>query len=518
MASRLLGLVREQVLAHAFGASDQMDAFRVAFRLPNLVRDLFAEGAMTAAFVPTVSRVLATGDRDAAWRLGRRAITALALVTIVIAVVGIAFAEPITRAFAPEYQAVPGKFELTVRLTRWMFPFLPLVAVSVAAAGMLNALGRFFVPALAPATFNVASIACILLLVPLMPALGAEPVVALAIAVLIGGLGQVLVLWPQLRAEGFRYHVDVAPRDPALREILLLMGPGTLGVAATQFNVYVNTILATGQQAGAVSWLDYAFRIMYLPIGIFGVAIASATLPMVSAHAGRNDMPAVRQTLAHSVRLMLALTVPATVGLIALGTPIVRLIYERGRFLASDTDAVAFALAAYAPGLIGYSTVKVLSPTFYALRDARTPVVISVISVLTNAALNVVLVGRFGYAGLAAGTAVASVLNAGLLYVLLRRRLGHLEGGRLVATLGRIAVASALMGGAAWGLHTWLATQVLPGEALVVQIIRVGTSIGAALVVLAGSARLLRIEEFDEAFSNVLRRLRGRRATGAPRG
>ena len=514
MASRLLGLVREQVLAHAFGASHQMDAFRVAFRLPNLVRDLFAEGAMTAAFVPTFSRTLAGGDRDAAWRLGRRAITALLLVTTLIAALGIAFAEPLTRAFASEYQAVPGKFELTVRLTRLMFPFLPLVAIAVAATGMLNALGRFFVPALAPATFNVASIACILLLVPLMPGFGAEPVLALAIAVLIGGLGQVLVQWPQLRAEGFRYRVDVAPSDPALREILLLMGPGTLGVAATQFNVYVNTILATSQQAGAVSWLDYAFRIMYLPIGIFGVSIASASLPVISAHAGRNDIPAVRQTLAHAMRLMLALTVPATVGLIALGSPVVRLIYERGRFGASDTAAVALALAAYAPGLIGYSAVKVLSPTFYALRDARTPVLISVASVLTNAALNVMLVQRYGYAGLGAGTAAASLLNAGLLFVLLRRRLGHLEGGRLIATLVKIGIASAVMGGAAWGLHTWLATRLLPGDAFLLQVIRVGTSITVALLVLAGMARLLRVEEFDEAFGKIVRRLRPRPVGG----
>jgi len=518
MASRLLGLVREQVLAHAFGASHQMDAFRVAFRVPNLVRDLFAEGAMTAAFVPTFSRTLATGVREAAWRLGRRAITALLLVTGAIALIGILFAEPLTRMFAAEYAAVPGKFELTVRLTRWMFPFLPLVAVAVAATGMLNALGRFFVPALAPAMFNVASIVAILVLVPLMPALGREPVMALAIAVLLGGAGQVLLQWPQLRAEGFRYRVDVAPSDPAHREILLLMGPGTLGVAATQFNVYVNTVLATSQQAGAVSWLDYAFRIMYLPIGIFGVSIASASLPMISAHAGRNDLPAVRQTLAHAMRLMLALTLPATVGLIALGTPIVRLIYERGRFVASDSEAVALALAAYAPGLIGYSAVKVLSPTFYALRDARTPAMVSVAAVLTNAALNLVLVRVYGYAGLAAGTALASILNASLLYVLLRRRLGSLQGTRLMSTLARMAVASALMGGVAWGLHDYVSAHGPAGDATLLQIVRVGLSILVALIVLAAAAKLLRVEEFDEAFGRILRRLRPKRATERARG
>ena len=512
MASRILGLVREQVLAHAFGASHQMDAFNVAFRLPNLVRDLFAEGAMTAAFVPTFSRTLERHGREAAWTLGRRAITALLLVTLVIAMVGMVFAEPMTRAFAGDYAQVPGKFELTVRLTRLMFPFLPLVAVAVAAMGMLNALGRFFLPALAPAMFNVASIACIVLLVPVMPAFGVEPVTALAVAVLAGGLGQVFLQWPQLRREGFRYRFDLAPRDPGLREILLLMGPGTLGVAATQFNVYVNTVLATSQQAGAVSWLNYAFRIMYLPIGLFGVAIASASLPLMSQHAAREDMPALRQTLSHAVRLVLALTVPATFGLIALGVPIVRVIFERGHFLPADTEAVALALMGYSPGLVGYSAVKVLSPTFYALRDSRTPVIVSVSAVLTNALLSVLLARSFGFVGLSLGTALASLLNACLLLVLLRRRLGPIGIARLASTLVRITLASAVMAAAAWGLHEWLATRVITGHAFAVQVVRVGGSIGVALVVLVLMARLLRVEEFDEAFGKMLGRLRRRRA------
>jgi putative peptidoglycan lipid II flippase len=518
MASRILGLVREQVLAHAFGASHQMDAFNVAFRLPNLVRDLFAEGAMTAAFVPTFSRVLARDGQEAAWTLGRRALSALLLVTTIVAVVGIVCAEPMTWAFAADYAAVPGKFELTVRLTRLMFPFLPLVAIAVAAMGMLNALGRFFVPAFAPAMFNVASIACIFLLVPVMPMLGLEAVIALAIAVLLGGLGQVLLQWPSLRREGFRFWFDFAPRDPGLREILLLMGPGTLGVAATQFNVYVNTVLATGQEAGAVSWLNYAFRIMYLPIGLFGVSIASASLPLLSQHAAREDTAAVRQTLSHAMRLVLALTMPATAGLIALGVPIVRVILERGEFGPRDTQAVALALMAYAPGLVGYSAVKLLSPTFYALRDSRTPVIISVVSVLINALLNVLLARAYGFAGLAAGTALASLLNAALLLTLLHRRLGGVEGARLASTMARITLASVAMGAGAWATHGWLSARVFVGTGFVMQVLQVGVSIGIALVLLALLARVLRLEEFDEAFGKILRRLRPRRSPEVPRG
>lgn len=517
MASRILGLVREQVIAHAFGASHQMDAFKVAFRLPNLVRDLFAEGAMSAAFVPTFSRHMARDGREAAWRLGRRALTALLLLTSTVAVIGMIGAGPITRAFAGDFGAIPGKLELTVTLTRVMFPFLPLVALAVAAMGMLNATGRFFVPALAPAMFNVASILSMLLLMPVMPRLGWDPVMALAIGVLLGGLGQVLLQWPPLHQEGFRFHFDLAPSDPGLREILLLMGPGTLGVAATQFNVYVNTVLATGQQPGAVSWLDYAFRILYLPIGIFGVAIASASLPLIAAHVAREEIDGLRATLSHATRLILVLTIPASVGLIALAVPIVQVIFERGQFLPRDTQAVALALVAYAPGLVGYSAVKVLSPTFYALRDSRTPVVVSVLSVLLNAVLNVLLARRYGYVGLSLGTTLASLVNAALLLVLLSRRIGGVEGRRITSTLVRISVASAVMGVVAWALHGWLALRVLPGEAFLTQVLRVGASIGVAVLVLAGTARLLRVNEFDEAFGRLAARVwpgRGARRSG----
>lgn len=517
MASRLLGLAREQVMAHLFGASDRMDAFNVAFRLPNLVRDLFAEGAMSAAFVPTFTRHLQTHGRDAAWTLGRRALTGLVLVTGLIALLGIVFAPQMTRYFAGGFASVPGKLELTIRLSQVMFPFLVLVAMAVAMMGMLNALGRFFLPALSPAMFNVACIAAAVTLVPVMPRLGLDPVMGLAIGVLLGGLGQVLLQWPLLRREGFRFRPDVAPRDPALHEILVMMGPGTIGLAATQFNVYVNTVLATSQESGAVSWLNYAFRILYLPVGIFGVSVATAAVPMLSRQAAANDLPALRGTIGHASRMMLMLNIPAMVGLIVLAQPIVRLIFERGQFQPSDTVAVAAALIAYAPGLIGYSLVKVLSPTFYALRDARTPVLVSVASVVTNAALNIALVRVMGYVGLGLGTAIASLLNAGLLLWLLRRRLGGVEGRRLASAVARMTLASAVMGGCAWAVHLWLMTQ-LPGMALVTQVLRVGVSIGVALVVLVALARLLHIDEFDEAFGKLLRRLRGAPAKGGSRG
>jgi putative peptidoglycan lipid II flippase len=506
MTSRVLGVARDTVLAALFGAGTQMDAYNVAFRIPNLLRDLFAEGAMTAAFIPTFTRTLAERGRDAAWRLGNLVINALLLVTLALVIAGIVFAPQITGWLAPEYAAVEGKLELTTLLTRIMLPFLTTVAIAVATMGMLNSLNRFFIPSLSPAMFNVATIACAIGLVPVMHQFGLPGIVAIAIGTILGGIGQVVLQWPSLRKEGFRYRPIVDFSDPGLREVLRLMVPGTMGLAAVQINVLVNTFLATGEGEGPVSWLGYAFRLMYLPIGLFGVSIATAALPDISRQAAGADLASVRRTVSGAVRMMLMLNVPATAGLMVLATPIVALIYERGRFLPSDTAATALALVCYAPGLIGYSAVKIASPTFYSLRDSRTPVIVSVLSVLVNLALNLVLVRAMGYEGLALGTALAAMFNAVMLLWLLRRRIGGLDGRRILVSLLKIVAASVAMAAAAWYVLHALET-MWPGESTLLRGARVFTSIALALVTLVGSARLLRIEEFDAALGRVLRRL-----------
>jgi putative peptidoglycan lipid II flippase len=511
MTSRVLGLVRETVLAAVFGASSgpQMDAFNVAFRVPNLLRDLFAEGAMTAAFVPTFTRTLADNGREAAWRLGSLVINALLVSTGVLALAGIVFAPQITSAFVDEaFAAVPGKLTLTAQLTRIMMPFLCTLAVAAALMGMLNSLRRFFVPSLAPAMFNVASIASALLLAPLMPRVGFDPIVALAVGTVVGGIGHIALQWPLLRHEGFRYQPRVDFSDPGVREILRLLGPATLGVAAVQINVLVNTHLATGEQQGAVSWLQYAFRLMYLPIGVFGVSIAIASMPDISRQAVAQDLRAVRETVSRGLRMMLMLNVPATVGLIVLAHPIVALIYERRAFHAGDTAATAAALMCYAPGLVGYSAVKIASPTFYSLRDSRTPVIISVASIGVNLAINLMLVRVLGYRGLALGTALAALFNAVMLLWLLRGRLGGLEGRRIATALVKVATASALMGAVTHASLLW-ATALTPAGGETAKLVRVVVPIAAGLLTLAIGARLLRIQEFDDAVSRIRRRLRG---------
>jgi putative peptidoglycan lipid II flippase len=507
MTSRVLGLIRDQVLAFLFGAGDQMDAYNIAFRIPNLVRDLFAEGAMSAAFVPTFTRTLANEGRERAWRLGSLVVNALLLATGVIVLAGMVFAGQITTAFAGAYAEVPGKLELTTSLTRIMFPFLALVAVATALMGMLNSLHRFFIPAVSPAMFNVGSIVCTIGLAPVMPLLGLPVIVAPAIGVLVGGFGQMAVQWPALRREGYHYQPVLDFRDEGLRRVLVLMGPGVVGLAAVQINLFVNSILATGEGTSAVSALSYAFRLMYMPIGIFGVSIATAVVPTLSRHAARNDTAGMRDTVSSGLRMMLMLNVPATVGLIVLATPIVALIFEHGAFTPAHTAATAAALAFYAPGLVGYSAVKIAVPSFYSLRDSRTPVVVSAATVLLNVVLNLTLVRVMGFTGLALGTAASAIFNAATLLWLLRSRLGGIDERRVAVSFTRICAASLVMGLAAWATDAAIASR-LPSRTVPVMALRVVSSITVAFLVLDQAARWLRAQEFNEARAMVLARVR----------
>jgi putative peptidoglycan lipid II flippase len=510
LASRILGLIRDQVLAYYFGAGDAMDAFRVAFRVPNLLRDLFAEGAMSAAFVPTFTSYLARDGRERAWRLGNSVLNSLVLVTVVLVAIGFALTPALVRLFAGEFANVPGKLELTILLARIVLPFLALVAVAAALMGMLNALGHFFVPALAPATFNLASIVVVVGLIPIADSLGMQPIVIVAIATVIGGLAQVAIQWPPLYSEGFRYQPILDIRDEGLRRVLLLMGPGTVGLAATQINVFVNTVLATGQGTGAVSWLDYAFRVMYLPIGLFGVSVATASTPAISRLVALQEFGQVRGTIAHAISLMMLLNVPATVGLIVLADPIVRVIFEHGSFVPEDTAATAAALRFYSLGLLGYSVVRIVSPVFYALGRSRTPVMISAGSVMVNVALNLALVRVMGFRGLALGTSLTALLNAATQILLIRREIGGIEGRTIAASFARVAIAAAIMGAAAFGAD-WLLGRWLPGDTVLRQALRLAWSIGLALLVLFAAAWTLRIPELAEAQAILTRRF-GRRS------
>lgn len=507
LLSRVLGLARDVVLARFFGAGAAMDAFVVASRIPNLVRDLFAEGAMSAAFVPTFTRHLKEKGEASAWRLGSNVINSLIVVTGVLVVLGMIFAYPLADLYTDDEQFATN-LDLTASLTRWMLPFLTMVAVAVAQAGMLNSLRKFFIPAVSPAMYNIAVILSAFVVVPFCPALGLEPITGIAIGSLLGGMLQIMAQWPALHAAGYRYKPVLDFKDPGLRDVLLLMGPGTIGVAAAQINLFVNTVLATSQEVGAATWLTYAFRLMYLPIGLFGVSVATAALPELARQASGGGFDGMRRTVSSSLRLMLMLSVPAMAGLAALAYPITELIFERGEFTPADTSAVAYALLMYAPGLIGYSIVKIASPSFYALKDARTPVVISIVTVLANVALNLWLIRLLGYAGLALGTAIASLLNAALLLTLLSRRIDGVDFRRVSVAFLKVAVASAVMAAAAYWAEIWLSNTLGP-TGFVPRALALGGGIAAGVLTLAAVAKLLRLSEFEDAMSAIFRRLKG---------
>ena len=515
MASRVLGLVRDQVFAALFGAGLQYDAFLTAFRVPNLLRDLLAEGALSSAFVTTFTQTLQQKGKDEALRLSNRVATLIVAAIVVISILAWIFTAEIVRALAPGFIAVTGKAELTVELTRIMIPFLLLIALAAQAMGMLNAFNIYGMPALASAFFNLGSIAGGLLLGYLIgPAIGLSAIAGMAYGVVIGGFLQFAVQWPSLRRCGVGYRADWNFRDPGVRQIFRLMGPAIIGAAAVQINVFINTNFAsaivdpaTGAVTnGPVSWLNYAFRFMQFPIGVFGVAIATATLPTLSRHSANPNYGEFRQTLVHSLALVFLLCIPSAVGLAVLAQPIVALIFEHGKFSAFDTAQTANALAAYSIGLAGYGAIKVLSPAFYALNDARTPMLISLASIAVNYVMNSLLVSRFGHVGLAFSTSAVALVNFLLLAILMRRRLGRLDGRRLGTTVLKICGATMPM-----ALVAWLANEfagALPLQGLLLEFIRVIAAIALATVAFYWSCRLLRIEELNEAVSAIAGKLR----------
>jgi putative peptidoglycan lipid II flippase len=506
MSSRVLGLVRDVVQGMFFGTGDKADAFAVATRIPTLLRDLFAEGAMSAAFVPTISRYLTQQGKPAAWRLGSQVINGLVAITGVLVVAGIVFADPITRRFGSGFTDTPEKIALTIELTRINMPFLLLISVAAACMGMLNALRKFFVPAFSPALYNVVFILAMVIMVPLLRQAGYNDVIALSTGMLAGGVAQIVAQWPALRREGYRHTWALDPRDPGLREILVLMAPGTIGAAAAQINLVVNTWLATHLD-GAASALQYAFRLMYMPIGIIGVSVATAAIPTLARQAAEGSTAELRSTLSWGLRLMLVLGVPATVGLMVLARPIVELIFQYGHFTAASTTMVAGALLFYAPGIIGYSIVKIASPTFYAFGNARTPLVVSIITIAVNLILNITLFPIISYRGLALGTSLAATVNATLLLVFLSRRIGGIDGRRVAVTLAKILVASIAMGAAAYFTESWLAAGT-PAGGVAIRLMRVFGAIAAGVATLGVVAWMLHIAELREAVARLGARFR----------
>jgi putative peptidoglycan lipid II flippase len=427
LISRILGLIREQVFAVLFGASHAMDAYNVAFRIPNLLRDLFAEGAMSTALVPTYIRTQQEEGERRAQRVAGLVFRVLFIGTSILALIGMFCSEQLGEVYAGAYHDVPGKFELMVRMIRILFPFFPFVALAAAFMGILNAHQVFFIPALSSALFNLVSIvfggglAYWVARNTEFFGNSFQPIEAMAIGVVVGGMVQALCQLPSLYKAGYRFPKRESSdpvwfRDPAMRKMLFLMLPATLGLAATQINILINTIIATGLGTGAVSWLNYAFRLMQFPIGVFGVSIANAFFPLITKQWVKRDSKSMVDSIHDGMRQIFALNIPASLCFVALGIPIIELIFQYGRFTPDDTRATAWALSMYAVGLTAYSLVKLLVPVFYAVGNTRIPVISSLLSVGLTIACNLYLSKIMGYAGLALGTSLAAVSNFLYLY------------------------------------------------------------------------------------------------------
>ncbi|MBO0721668.1 MAG: murein biosynthesis integral membrane protein MurJ [Blastocatellia bacterium] len=525
MGSRILGLVREQVFATFFGAGYAMDAFIIAFRVPNLLRDLFAEGALSAAFVTTFSQTIAKRGEIAAWRLANLVNNGLILILSLIVLAGIAFAPGVV-GFLTDVNTPHVTYDLAVRMTRIMLPFLIMVSLSAVAMGVLNTKDRFGIPASASTMFNVGSIIGGLSFAYFMApdyirailhgrhgeAEGvSRAIIGMAIGTLIGGILQWLIQVPSLRTVGYRWQPVLSFRDEGVRQVMRLMAPAIIGSAALQVNVFVNTRFASSLGEGPVSWLQYAFRLIYLPVGIFGVAISTATLPVASRAAALENLDEFRRTIASSLRLMFLLTIPSAVGLMVLSRPIVSLIYQHGRFSSFDADQVAVALLCNAIGLTAYSGVRVLAPAFYALNDARIPMIASLLSILINYGVATLTVGYLGigHRGLALSISAVAIINFSFLFIVMRRRLGGIEGRSLALVFGKITAASCLMGAVCWLVSRQL--QLHLGTArLIDRLIVVGSSIAIGIALLYPAARLLKLNEVDQLTEALKRKLRKR--------
>lgn len=461
LLSRILGFVRDFVIARAFGAGALTDAFFVAFRLPNLLRRLFAEGAFSQAFVPLLGEYRNQKSEADTKALVDRIATLLFLILIVTTALGVMAAPLIVHLSAPGFGDEPEKFALTVSLLRITFPYILFIALVALAAGLLNTWRRFALPAFTPALLNLSFIGMALWAAPWFD----PPVLALAWAVFIGGILQLAIQLPALARIGMLPRFDFAPNDPGVKRLLKLMGPAVLGVSVAQVSLLINTIFASFLESGSISWLYYADRLMEFPAGLLGVALGTILLPSLSRFHGENNSTEYAALLDWGLRLALMLTLPAALALAMIGIPLLSTLFQHGAFTAGDVLRTQEALIAYSVGLTGIILVKVLAPGFYARQNIRTPVKIAICTLLATQAMNLAFIGPLKHAGLALAIGLAACLNAALLYFGLRRSGIYTPQPGWLAFTARLFVALAALAATLWGLagdsHWWLEATAL---------------------------------------------------------
>ena len=500
--SRVMGLLREMVFASLFGASHSTDAFNAAFRIPNLLRDLFAETALSAAFVPVLTSQKQKG-KEAENLLASNIFNTLLIVVGLLAAAGVIFSAELAKVIAFGFGSTPGKLALTGKLTAITFPFLLFVALAAWAMSYLNTEGSFFIPSLAPAFFNVFSILIPLGFFGYYTARGGDPIFGAAIGVTVGGLMQFVIQVPRLFRKGFRYRPYLNFRDPEFRRVMALFIPVAIGLAGSRINVAINTVLVSFLEKGSISWLNYAFRIMHLPLGLFGIAVGTVALPAFSRFVIDNNLSEIRRTLVDSLKMVFFLTVPTSVVIACLSFPITRLIYQRGHFGASDTSATAGALILYILGVPFIAALRNVAAVFYAYQDARKPMYASFVSIGLNVVLNITLVRPLGFLAFPLSTTISAVVNIAILYAILPRIIGAIDGRALFRFFGLLAVGSAAGGAVGWLLNSIL--QARFGVSLIPTVISVVVCGAIALFVFYGVCVLLGASEAKDYFRRFTR-------------
>jgi putative peptidoglycan lipid II flippase len=507
MGSRVLGLVREMVLNAFFGAGKELDAFYTAFRIPNLLRDLFAEGALSTSFVTVFSKKLTAENKEHAMRLANVIVSIFSVVLTLIVAAGIYWSEEIVIYLAPGFIAIPGKIELTIELTQILFPFIAFVSLAAVFMGLLNSLGSFGLPASASTAFNATSIIFgIAFGYWFDPNFGPRAIYGFAIGTVIGGIIQWAILLPKSYKFGYRMRWVADWKDTGFHEVLKLMIPAVIGSAAIQINVLVNTFFASFFQDGAVTYLNNAFRLMQLPIGMFGVAIGMVTLPAVAKSMATVDKEKFASQIESGLRLVFFLSIPATVGLWIFSEPIVSVLYERGQFTYDDTLNTALMLQGYLIGLTAYGATKVVGPAFYALDEPFIPLKVSIIGI----GLNVVLILFFtrvlkmGMVSLPVVTAMVAIINFLQLVFYMKSKVKTLNLMSLFQGLFLCFLASVVM-----GLGIFLGKEMFwnPQMGLILKLLFLAVGITFGGILYFGMAYLLRLKEWEWIGGALKRRL-----------
>lgn len=453
--SRIFGYIRDMVFAWFFGAGLISDAFIAAFQIPNLLRRLFGEGSLSIAFIPVFTEYLTLYGKKEAFRLASSALRLLSILLVVIAILGMIFSPLIIKLIAPGFYLIPEKYALTVTLTRIMFPYIIFICLVALCMGILNALGHFAAPALAPVLLNVSMIGS-LFIISLFSASPERRIIGLAVGVIVGGIFQLFLQVPFLIKKGFYVWQKAKLFHPGLKKIGRLVLPTILGAAVYQVNIIVGRLLASLMAQGSVSYLYYADRLIQFPLGIFAIATATAVLPTMARQASASDTDGLRDTFAYALNLVFFIAIPSMIGLIVLREPIVGLLFKRGAFDSVATQKTATALMYYGFGLWAFSGVRIVVSIFYALQDTKTPVRLAIISIGANIFLSLILMIRLDYGGLALATSIASILNLGLLLKALKEKLGGMGYRSIAMSTCKTILCSAIMGTIVWMLSKWI--------------------------------------------------------------